>query len=57
MLMKADMTESSVANVGPPPTPPSQVTGKIHSFTPSRKHTIGWVCVVDQIAIIKEQKW
>ena len=33
MLMTPDMTESSVANVGPSPTPPPQVTGKIHTLS------------------------
>ena len=56
MLMKTDMTGSSVANVGPSPTPPSQVTGKIHSFTPSRKHTIGWVCGGSD-SHYQQQKW
>ena len=33
MLMTSDTKESSVANVGPSPTPPPQVTGKIHTLS------------------------
>lgn len=55
MLMTTDMTESSVANVGPSPTPPPQVTGKIHTLSLRTESTPEAGCVVDQIAIISSR--
>lgn len=55
MLMTTDMTESSVANVGPSPTPPPQVTGKIHTLSLQTESTPEVGCVVDQIAIISSR--
>lgn len=55
MLMTTDMTESSVANVGPSPTLPPQVTGKIHTLSLRTESTPEVGCVVDQIAIISSR--